>query len=72
MKDELFRPYASMTVLTESANDTHPGFVITCQKCGSTDVYVENSLGFSSESGQWGSVDLVCANCNESVAIYGD
>lgn len=42
--------------------DTHPGFTIMCNICGATDVYVDNSLGFSSTSGSWGSVDLVCNN----------
>jgi hypothetical protein len=47
-----------MTAIDE---DTHPGFTIMCNICGSS-VYVDNSLGFSATSGSWGSVDLVCNN----------
>ncbi len=49
--------------------ETHPGFEIKCKSCGSLNVYVENTVGFSSTSGAWGSVDLICADCNASVEI---
>lgn len=48
---------------------THPGFTITCRACGSTMVYVENSLGASAESGGWGSVDLICLACSAQVEL---
>jgi len=48
---------------------THPGFTITCDKCGSQRVEVENSLGFSPQSGGWGSVDLHCLDCDARTEI---
>ena len=53
------------------ADKTHPGFTITCDKCGSSVCYVENSLGWSETSGGWGSVDIVCGNCDAHVEIVG-
>lgn len=49
---------------------THPGFTITCQTCGSTDVVVENTLGWSSQSGAWGSIDLSCNDCTNSSPLF--
>lgn len=49
--------------------ETHPGFTITCEACGSTDVAVTCSLGFSSLSGSWGSVDLECQKCDKITSI---
>jgi hypothetical protein len=54
------------------ANATHPGFIITCRKCGSTKVIVDSDLGFSSISGQWGGVYLECLDCKTYDTIYGD
>lgn len=51
---------------------SHPGFTISCDKCGSKCVTVESSIGYSRETGQWGSVELVCYDCNERASIYGD
>lgn len=53
----------------EAANATHPGFTITCDKCGSERVYVDNSFGCSFPSGAWGSVDLICHDCNASCVL---
>jgi hypothetical protein len=56
----------------ESENDfknQYPNFTISCNKCGSTLVYIENSLGFSAISGCWGSVDLVCSECGNETEI---
>jgi hypothetical protein len=53
----------------QEALATHPGFNITCRFCGSSLVYVDNSLGFSATSGGWGSVDLVCDNCDHQVEL---
>lgn len=50
---------------------THPGFTITCEKCQSTDVYVDNTMGWSEGSGSWGSIDLTCATCGAFVEIAG-
>lgn len=46
-----------------------PGFTVTCRKCGSTRVELDNSLGFSSTSGGWGSVDLTCLDCGNTTEI---
>lgn len=48
----------------DDVKQTHPGFTITCDKCGSTMVITENTMGFSAESGGWGSLDLVCLECD--------
>jgi hypothetical protein len=53
----------------KDCNETHPGFTIICDRCGSKKVYVENSLGYSSTSGSWGSVDLICSDCDNIVEI---
>lgn len=39
-------------------------FKVTC-KCGSTNVEIDNSLGYSETSGAWGSIDLCCLDCGE-------
>jgi hypothetical protein len=52
--------------------DTHPGFSITCDKCNGKRVIVDNSVGWSEASGQWGSVDLRCLDCGASTSVYGD
>jgi len=54
----------------EVIDKTHPGFDITCQRCGSPVVYVESSVGFSAESGGWGEVELVCFNCGQRISIF--
>ena len=57
--------------MTDKPNyaDQWPGFEVKCLKCGSTDVLLDNSLGFSAVSGGWGSVDLVCQGCKARVEI---
>jgi hypothetical protein len=54
----------------EASDETHPGFTITCDKCDSTLVMVDSSVGFSAESGVWGSVSLDCQECDASVEIW--
>ena len=49
---------------------THPGFTVVCDKCGSKRVIVENTLGFSAESGAWGRVSLECQDCDHSADLY--
>jgi ribosomal protein S27E len=49
---------------------THPGFTITCEECGSDQVYVSNSVSWSSCSGIGGEVALVCSDCGERTAIF--
>lgn len=43
--------------------DFFPGFIIICENCGSIKIRLDNSLGWSPESGGWGSVDIVCSAC---------
>ncbi len=43
---------------------THPGFIITCEKCRSTMVYTQDTRGNSDERGSWGAFSLICLNCN--------
>ena len=47
-----------------------PGFKVTCLKCGSDRVELNNSLGYSYTSGSWGSIDLYCTSCGEGVSIF--
>lgn len=54
----------------ELAKSTHPGFTITCDKCGSSNVIVDSSVGFSEISGSWGSVDLECQECDNYAEIW--
>ena len=49
--------------VADAIKQTHPDFTIICDKCGSKNVIVENSLGYSALSGCWGSVDLSCQDC---------
>ena len=53
------------------AKNMYPGFAIECEKCGGTEIIIKNTLGFSSESGSWGSVKLVCTECGTSTTIVG-
>ena len=48
-----------------------PGFEVTCQAldCNSKRILLENSMGYSAESGSWGSVDLVCMDCGYNTTI---
>lgn len=57
--------------LTAEMDKTHPGFTITCNKCKSPRVYVENTLGYSSESGSWGEVTLICDDYGKRCDIVG-
>jgi len=49
--------------------DFFPGFIVTCAKCNRQNVYVDNTIGFSESSGTWGSVDLVCPDCDNRCLI---
>lgn len=46
-----------------------PGFTVTCNKCGGTNTRLENSMGYSPESGGWGSIDFVCNDCGNQTEI---
>jgi len=54
----------------ELAKGTHPGFQIICEACDSGLVIVSNELGWSESSGVFGSIDLVCLTCGQSIDIY--
>ncbi len=56
--------------LTEAdCKATHPGFTVTCDECGSRAVMVENTLGYSAQSGGWGAVSLVCDGCGQTTEL---
>jgi hypothetical protein len=68
--------YPRRTITQEPAQKETSGpdcfggrFTVTCKSCASTDVIVENSVGYSSISGIWGEVKLVCVYCRGSVAV---
>ena len=47
------------------------GFTCKCDKCGSDDVAITDSVAMgSSWTGQYGSVDLICNNCKNIAEIY--
>jgi len=46
------------------------GFKVTCNKCGSDQIIIENTIGCSDLSGCWGSVDLECTKCENSGEVY--
>ena len=47
------------------------GFTCTCDKCGSDDVEIINSICMGSEwTGQYGSIDLFCNSCKNTVELY--
>lgn len=46
------------------------GFIIRCIKCGSDQIVIDNTLGYSPESGAWGSIDLKCNKCSHQAEIY--
>ena len=48
----------------EPIEETHPGFTITCDDCGSELVVVENDLEFSATAGRRGNVYLRCTECD--------
>lgn len=65
-----------MAALTDEAKRllalAHEGFKITCLKCGCEDIKFNNTMGFSGQSGSWGSFDMNCTNCRNSVQLIGN
>lgn len=53
----------------QARQETHPGFTIICESCQSEDTWIENTPGFSRESGQWGELAIRCYNCKFSLAV---
>lgn len=47
------------------------GFTCKCDRCGSCNVVIRNSLAMGSEwTGQYGSVDLACLDCGNEAELY--
>ncbi len=46
-------------------------FTVTCNKCGGKNIEMEDSRGYSEISGAWGSLDLICRDCEQSEEIAG-
>jgi hypothetical protein len=44
-------------------------FDVICKECGSRNVNLENSIGWSAESSGWGSIDLYCMDCNNRIEL---
>jgi ssDNA-binding Zn-finger/Zn-ribbon topoisomerase 1 len=57
------------TTEAEMLKQQYPGFTITCDNCQSTRVRLDDNRGYSPDSGAWGSVDLVCLDCPNSVEL---
>ena len=47
----------------------YTGFNISCDKCNSPRVYIKDTVGFSSISGAWGNIKLVCEDCKNETVI---
>jgi hypothetical protein len=68
-KEDLHRQRDTLTPADVAA--THPGFTVRCTTCGSERVVVTDSLGWSCQSGSWGSVDLQCLDCDQCTEVAG-
>jgi len=60
----------STVTADELQKGMYPGFAIKCLACGSERVVLDNSTGYSPESGGWGSLDLVCLDCESEAMIF--
>jgi len=47
----------------------YPGFTVKCDKCGSEEVYLDDTRGWSQLSGSWGELSLICNGCGNTVEI---
>ena len=45
-------------------------FKVECKMCGSSKVIIDSNLGFSPQSGSWGSVDFWCIDCENYHEIF--
>jgi len=59
-----------VNIQTAEAARQHPGFEITCRKCSKQMAVFESDVGFSCQSGAWGSVRLLCLYCGKSDRIW--
>lgn len=55
--------------LKEAQNQFWPRFTVSCDKCGSKSVVLENTMGYSAASGGWGSIDFLCKECGNRTEI---
>ena len=46
-----------------------PDFEVTCKKCGSKEITLEDDRGYSEISGPWGGVELACQSCGNRTEI---
>lgn len=49
--------------------DQYFGFEVKCKKCGSKKVYLENNIGYAESCGTWGSIDMICSDCDNRAEI---
>jgi len=58
------------TITPQELQETmYPGFAIRCTKCNGERVVFDNTLGWSEGSGAWGSIDLICLDCENLIEI---
>jgi len=50
-------------------NTPFGNFEVICKNCGSKNIELDNSLGFSETSGAWGSIDLYCVDCGNRIEL---
>jgi hypothetical protein len=53
----------------EAQKEFWPDFIVRCRSCKSFKIHLENTLGYSPESGGWGSVEFVCQDCGTRSTI---
>lgn len=58
------------TGFVDSDGDAIEGFTCTCDKCGNSNVSIEDNVRMGSTwTGVYGSVDLVCRDCGYETEI---
>lgn len=56
--------------LLKTNTDVIKDFTITCEKCGGI-ARIDNDIGYGSDwTGMYGSIDIVCNNCNNRIEIF--
>lgn len=53
----------------EAQEKLWPNFTVCCNRCSGFNITLDNSMGFSAESGGWGSIDMICEDCKTSTEI---
>lgn len=46
-----------------------PKFTVQCDVCGSHKISLENTMGYSAESGGWGEISFQCNDCGNVTHI---